>query len=164
MVADRDEMLEKAARRADWQQVVLNGGPPCFYLESDGRFCLRAERWAGHTQKEEWPEHRYVSLAALLHEVRREALASVRKLYISGDEYSFDGVYVEWRGKRYGKGPVLWAVTNRSACLNRSGEWEVEVQPSSRDDAFIARCRWESMDEALAAAIHALAQAEEPGE
>ena len=37
----------KAAENMDWQQVVLNGGPPCFHLE-DGRFCGRAERWAGH--------------------------------------------------------------------------------------------------------------------
>jgi hypothetical protein len=33
--------------RMDWQQVALNGGPPCFYVE-DGRYCGRAQRWAGH--------------------------------------------------------------------------------------------------------------------
>lgn len=38
-----------AANNADWQQVVLNGGPPCFHFEADReRFCLRAERWVGH--------------------------------------------------------------------------------------------------------------------
>ena len=54
------EKLLKAARDMDWEQVRLNGGPPCFHLE-DGRFCGRAERWAGHGT-----DHDYVSLADLL--------------------------------------------------------------------------------------------------
>lgn len=41
----RNEVM--AAESMDWQQVVLNGGPPCFHYE-DGRFCGRAERWEGH--------------------------------------------------------------------------------------------------------------------
>jgi hypothetical protein len=63
--ACRFELLQ-AAERADWGQVVANGGPPCFHLEGDGTFCLRAERWQGHTQRDRWPEHRFVSLRALL--------------------------------------------------------------------------------------------------
>jgi hypothetical protein len=59
----------RAADRADWVQVALNGGPPCFFLEND-RFCLRAERWAGHTDRDKYPEHRFVSLAALLQEIQ----------------------------------------------------------------------------------------------
>jgi hypothetical protein len=58
--------LLQAAERADWGQVVANGGPPCFHLDDDGSFCLRAERWQGHTQRDRWPEHRFVSLRALL--------------------------------------------------------------------------------------------------
>ena len=53
----------EAAREADWQQVVLNGGPPCFHMEEHGRFCLRAERWGGHDTGH---FHNFVSLAALL--------------------------------------------------------------------------------------------------
>ena len=65
---------DRAAYRADWQQVVMNQGPPCFYLGDDpDRFCLRAERWDGHRDKDEYPEHRFVSLAALLDNVRAEA-------------------------------------------------------------------------------------------
>lgn len=45
-----DEVLSACAS-ADWVQVVLNGGPPCFHVE-DGRFCFRAQRWAGHGLKE----------------------------------------------------------------------------------------------------------------
>lgn len=66
------EKLIEAAAHADWAQVILNGGPPCFMLERHGRhenvprFCLRAERWLGHTDKDEWPEHRFISLRDLL--------------------------------------------------------------------------------------------------
>lgn len=57
--------LEEIAERMDWQQVVLNGGPPCFHVE-DGRFCGRAERWHGHGVKR---HHAYVSLKDLLSSV-----------------------------------------------------------------------------------------------
>lgn len=58
--------LIEAAEAADWQQVVLNGGPPCFHLEPESqKFCLRAERWDGHTDNDAWPEHRFVSLRDL---------------------------------------------------------------------------------------------------
>ena len=45
-----------------------------------------------------------------------------------------------------------WAVRRLSCCLNRSGEWEREPIPSSRDDAFYRRCRFDSFDEAAEAA------------
>ena len=50
-----------ALQNIDWVQVVLNGGPPCFHLEEDGRFCLRAEKWSGHHVHH---VHKFVSLAA----------------------------------------------------------------------------------------------------
>jgi hypothetical protein len=43
-----------------------------------------------------------------------------------------------------------WAVRQLSHCLNRDGEWEYQPQPSSRDDAFYARCRFDSLEQALA--------------
>lgn len=52
--------LRKALSCIDWQQVVLNGGPPCSFIEGE-RFRLRAQRWAGHEIL-----HGYVSLADLL--------------------------------------------------------------------------------------------------
>lgn len=52
--------LLEAAKNMDWQQVVLNGGPPCFHLEGE-RFCGRAERWDGHDGC-----HKFVSLEELL--------------------------------------------------------------------------------------------------
>jgi hypothetical protein len=58
--------LRDAARNADWQQVVLNLGPPCFFYEKErGLFCLRAKRWDGHGEP---GFHHFVSLEKLLAE------------------------------------------------------------------------------------------------
>jgi len=59
----------KAAKNMDWQQVVLNGGPPCFHLEEDGSFCGRAERWQGHRVKD---FHVFKSLANLIESQQKE--------------------------------------------------------------------------------------------
>ena len=61
------EQVLAAAQKADWGQVVMNQGPPCFHLLTNGepRFCLAAERWAGH-HAQKTVGHRYVSLADLL--------------------------------------------------------------------------------------------------
>jgi hypothetical protein len=49
-------------------------------------------------------------------------------------------------------GSVLWAVRRFGDCMSRAGEWEHEPLPSSRHDAFIARCRFPSAEAAIAAA------------
>jgi hypothetical protein len=36
-------------------------------------------------------------------------------------------------------------------CLSKDGKWECEPMPSSRDDAFYARCRFDSFADAVAA-------------
>jgi hypothetical protein len=51
-------------------------------------------------------------------------------------------------------GPDKWAVRSNGDCLNTSGEWEWEPMPSSRDDEFLARCRFNSPQEAMAAIPH----------
>ncbi len=51
----------------DWQQVVLNGGPPCFYVEGP-QYCGRAQRWPGHGNE---AFHDYVSLDDLLTTARQ---------------------------------------------------------------------------------------------
>lgn len=70
MISEHRKLVKIAVRAAeemDWLQVVMNGGPPCFYLECTGRFCGRAKLWAGHDDEEvDKPIHRYVSLADLL--------------------------------------------------------------------------------------------------
>jgi hypothetical protein len=48
-------------------------------------------------------------------------------------------------------GGVKWAVRRMGECLNKQGEWEYEPMPSSRDDEFLSRCRFDSVEEAFAA-------------
>ena len=45
-------------------------------------------------------------------------------------------------------GRQLYAIRQVGACFNREGEWEYEPIPSERDDGFIARCRFETWDDA----------------
>lgn len=52
-------------------------------------------------------------------------------------------------------GSALWAVRRVGTVLNKQGEWEWEPMPSNRDDEFLARTRFDSADEAIAAAIRA---------
>ena len=63
--------LVTAAEAMDWQQVVLNGGPPCFHIDDDGGFCGRAKGWEGHGMKETF--HPFVSLADLLRTALRQS-------------------------------------------------------------------------------------------
>lgn len=56
-------------------------------------------------------------------------------------------------------GSYLWKVTDGSMeCLNKAGEWEYEPLPSSRDDEFMARCRFNTAENAIAAARAAIAK------
>lgn len=61
-----------AAKNADWEQVMLNGGPPCFRFE-EGRFCLRAKRWHDETGKVSGWE--YVPLDQLLKDYGNKRVA-----------------------------------------------------------------------------------------
>jgi hypothetical protein len=40
--------------------------------------------------------------------------------------------------------------------LNKAGDWEWEPMPSSRDDEFLSRCRFETAEQAIAAARAAI--------
>jgi hypothetical protein len=44
-----------------------------------------------------------------------------------------------------------WAVRRLGWCLRKDHEWEYEPLPSSRDDDFYARCRFDSINEAISA-------------
>jgi hypothetical protein len=56
------------APQVDWRQVVLNGGPPCFFVEKP-QFCGRAKRWPGHGNE---AFHNYVSLGDYVATIRQE--------------------------------------------------------------------------------------------
>lgn len=69
------------------------------------------------------------------------------------------GSIQELRVERRRIDPEAWAiVSGAKTVLNQDGEWEYEPQPSSRDDAFFARCRWPSAREAISFAYNHLAQ------
>jgi hypothetical protein len=50
-------------------------------------------------------------------------------------------------------GDYRYAVRQASAVLSKTGEWEHEPIPSSRDDAFFLRCRFDSWEEAAKAIL-----------
>lgn len=74
------------------------------------------------------------------------------------DSYAFPcadpfGDEIKVQRARQTKGPALWKVLDgRGNCLNKRGEWEWEPMPSSRDDDFLARCRFETAEAAIRAA------------
>lgn len=64
------KLASQAEEGADWMQVVLTGGPPCFHIEGD-RFCFRAQRWQGHPV-----DHNFISLADYAEALRQQAFAA----------------------------------------------------------------------------------------
>lgn len=62
------------------------------------------------------------------------------------------------RGQR--DGSTLYAVTQRGWTANKDGEWEYEPIPSSRDDAYLQRCRWDDWEMAALMADRMMAREE----
>ncbi len=62
------------------------------------------------------------------------------------------GPYIELMLSPFYDGTRYAVRDGGGGCLSRAGVWEHEPIPSSRDDAFYARCRFESFAEAAAAA------------
>jgi hypothetical protein len=58
------------------------------------------------------------------------------------------------RCKQAGR-PDKWKVQRMDECLNESGDWEPEPLPSNRDGAFLERCRYDTDQVAIEAAISA---------
>lgn len=81
-------------------------------------------------------------------------LVAVR--YRLGPPQPLGAVYIEERVQR--DGSARWAVTRDGSVLTKAGEWEYEPQPSSRDDDFIERSRWNNTMDAAKAAREALAR------
>ncbi len=49
----------------------------------------------------------------------------------------------------------LWAARISGLCVNNLGQWEHEPFPSERDEAFLARCRFKTPEEAGEMAMRA---------
>ena len=63
----------------------------------------------------------------------------------------FDATDVRLERRKNREGISRWAVVNRSCVLNKEGEWEWEPIPSSRTDEYLARTRFDTPSDALAA-------------
>ena len=59
------------------------------------------------------------------------------------------GVTIDAMPQRGGK--TLWAVRQLSNVMSADGEWEWEPSPSNRDDEWLARYRYATAADALAA-------------
>jgi hypothetical protein len=60
-------------------------------------------------------------------------------------------------------GSTRYAVLHAGDCLTRLGVWEWELAPSSRDDDYYDRCRFPTLDAAVAALEAALRREGLPG-
>lgn len=64
------------------------------------------------------------------------------RVYPTGyDEATFSDKHT-WSITVVERGDDSWAVKGNSGVLNRDGEWEYEMSPSSRTDEFLRRCRF----------------------
>lgn len=77
---------------------------------------------------------------------RKHAAPQVSDLQIAAYQLP-NGAQIE-RCRQADGAPDKWAVRRHGGCLNREGQYEYEPMPSSRDEAFLARCRFASVDDA----------------
>jgi hypothetical protein len=69
------------------------------------------------------------------------------------ESYSLPDAEIEIVRVKQRSGPDKWKAFHGGCyCLNKSGQWELEPMPSSRDDDFIDRCRFDTAQEAIDAA------------
>lgn len=85
-----------------------------------------------------------IKLNAVIHEVAIPIRYEVARIE-RGERIMVDRM-------RQPDGSVLWAITDGAEVFNKNGEWEHLSLPSSRDDAFYARCRWDNFRDAVAIA------------
>lgn len=64
------------------------------------------------------------------------------------NEYNPSAIVIELANSPFYKGE-RYAVRDAPFCLNKNGQWEYEPMPSSRDDAFYERCRFDSFVDAM---------------
>ena len=94
-----------------------------------------------------------------------DGIASATRLYTRPEAVPHEWEPVEWQRRSRKPGDIddlsvhlmrspfyegtKYAVRQHGRCLNKSGEWEYEPMPSSRDDEFYARCRFDSFEDAV---------------
>lgn len=120
---DMPELTEVARR-------LLNHAADC--MQADGRPVTAQElRKLGEALYNAARSHRPDLATAIVYEIDEETTAErVRQKF----------------------GSEKWAVRRNGRVLNKQGEWEWEPMPSSRDEEFLARCRFPTFVEAIDAA------------
>lgn len=80
-----------------------------------------------------------------------DGAAGVRHATICAYELPDDMSTVRLERCQQRDGSYKWAVRRGGACMNSDGLFEYEPMPSSRDDEFLMRCRFDSAESAYAA-------------
>lgn len=83
-------------------------------------------------------------------EMLRARLSLADSFHIAGETGS-GGRAVRATKVHQMNGSPLWSIRCAGYVLNRSGEWEWEPRPSSRGEAFLARCRFDTLEQAIKA-------------
>lgn len=97
---------------------------------------------------------------AALTELRAVVALPVNEYQIEGGHGPRDTQSITLKRQPQRSGPDKWAINRGSSCLSKEGYWEYEPLPSSRDDDFLSRCRFDSPQEALA--LYAELKAQRP--
>lgn len=129
------------------------------FQDREGHWCPFAddEHYKNTVKDGSWPiralyTHPAPSQPAAPVELPVVAIISCYAIPTSDGQYA-DEILIQ--RTRQIEGPPLWSVRLNGDCLNKSGEWEREPMPSSRDDEFLERCRFSTAQEAINAAIAA---------
>lgn len=76
----------------------------------------------------------------------KESFTAVAWTWNHSDHSHVDSIKIETAKQM--DGSIKFAVRQSGACLSLEGEWEYEPIPSSRDDEFLKRCRFDSWQQA----------------
>jgi hypothetical protein len=76
----------------------------------------------------------------------KESFTSVAWAWNYSDHPTLEPIRIET--ETHMDGSTKYAVRHYGACLSKDGEWEHEPMPSSRDDEFLRRCRFDSWQQA----------------
>jgi hypothetical protein len=76
----------------------------------------------------------------------KESFTSVAWAWDHSDHPTLEPIRIETTTQM--DGSTKYAVRHIGSCLTTEGEWEYEPIPSSRDDEFLRRCRFDSWQQA----------------
>ena len=76
----------------------------------------------------------------------KESFTAVAWTWNHSDNQDLESIKIETAKQM--DGTIKYAVRHMGACLTTKGEWEHEPMPSSRDDRFLSRCRFDTWEQA----------------